>query len=236
MFSGAKRAMKNHCASLSIFRLALAAQPPIYLGVLIVGRFFSGVPHAHLLGVRNRDVLFSSSADPRRWGGVASRANFSAALRVSLLGFPVEFLGNDVGHTGWAYRKQTGMLEIVKPDKPPGRPEQTRVVRLPTRLRLLVWSGCIHVWCSPSLVTTPASSTIHTIWQVKQNFIRMVSILASNGTSRSGEHSSSPIPILEKSRFCIVAKCEMPPRNRQCAGAGLPETGWNARAPPLNRM
>lgn len=27
--------------------------------VLIAERFFSAVPHGHLLGVRNRDVLFS---------------------------------------------------------------------------------------------------------------------------------------------------------------------------------
>ena len=55
-----KKAVINHCLS----RVAADSEY-----VLIAERFFSGVLHAHLLGVRSQDILFPSSAAPRGWEG-----------------------------------------------------------------------------------------------------------------------------------------------------------------------
>ena len=57
--------MINHCLS----RVAADSEY-----VLIAERFFSGVLHAHLLGVRSQDIFICIERSPRGWEGVALRA------------------------------------------------------------------------------------------------------------------------------------------------------------------
>ena len=67
--------MINHCLS----RVAADSEY-----VLIAERFFSGVLHPHLLGVRDQDILFPSSAAPWGWRGraigVGGRSGDATAL------------------------------------------------------------------------------------------------------------------------------------------------------------